>query len=308
MWSRKKSLPGLLIMLIICLGVLVCQIRDASCGPSETLQEQEPAEMVSIDFNDVDINLFIKFISELTGKNFIVDRRVKGKISIISPSKISVQEAYMVFESVLNINGFSTVQAGRVIKILPSPDAKSQNIDTGVRKSGDIARDRLVTRIIPLRYADASEIKRLLTPLVSKGSIILSYNDTNTLIITDTLSNIERLLKIICAVDIMGIGKQISVIPVEHADASKLVKNLTGSLQVKWKQTGSSNWWHSWTKRFPGGMKKFGCIIWSMPMPRILPRCSRRFHRIKASRPKARNLLPLYPDRPESRRILPPTV
>ncbi len=228
MWSRKKILPCLLIMLMICLGVLTCQIRDASCAPSEALQEQKLAKMVSIDFNDVDINVFIKFISELTGKNFIVDRRVKGNITIISPSKISVQEAYMVFESVLNINGFSTVQAGRVIKIMPSPDAKSQNIDTGVRKSGDIARDRLVTRIIPLKFADASEIKRLLTPLVSKGSIILSYDDTNTLIITDTLSNIERLLKIIYAVDVMGIGKRISVIPVEHADASKLVKNLTG--------------------------------------------------------------------------------
>ena len=215
-------------MLVFCLGVLICQIRDASCAISEAVQKQESTKMVSIDFSDVDINVFIKFISELTGKNFIVDRRVKGNVTIISPSKISVQEAYMVFESVLNINGFSTVEAGRVIKIIPSPDAKSQNIDTGVGKSGDIARDRLVTRIIPLKFADASEIKRLLTPLVSKGSIILSYNDTNTLIITDTLSNIQRLLKIVYAVDVMGIGKRISVIPVEHADASKLVKNLTG--------------------------------------------------------------------------------
>jgi len=213
-------------MLMICLGVLVCQIRDTSCAPSEAGQGDD--KLVSIDFSDVDINVFIKFISELTGKNFIVDRRVKGNVTIISPSKISVKEAYMVFESVLNINGFSTVQAGRVIKIVPSPDAKSQNIDTGIRRAGDIARDRLVTRIIPLRYADASDIKRLLTPLVSKGSIILSYKDTNTLIITDTLSNIQRLLKIIFVVDVMGIGKQISVIPVEYADASKLVKNLTG--------------------------------------------------------------------------------
>jgi len=134
MWSRKKSLPCLLIMLMICLGVLTCQTRDASCAPSEAVQEQESTKMVSIDFSDVDINVFIKFISELTGKNFIVDRRVKGNVTIISPSKISVQEAYMVFESVLNINGFSTVQAGSVIKIMSSLDAKSQNIDTGVRK------------------------------------------------------------------------------------------------------------------------------------------------------------------------------
>ena len=226
MWSRKKALKGLLILLTVCLGRVLLPVQTGWCAPPEVAQTQDG--LVSIDFNDVDINVFIKFISELTGKNFIVDRRVKGKITIISPSKITVQEAYRVFESVLDINGFSTVQSGRVIKVMPSPEARSQNIDTGVIRNEEVGTDKLVTRIFSLKYADAGEIKRLLTPLVSKGSVILSYSDTNTLIITDSLSNIERLLKIIYAVDVMGIGKQISVIPVEHADATKLVKNLTG--------------------------------------------------------------------------------
>ncbi len=226
MWSRKKSLSGFLVMVTMCLGLILCKVYEGNCAAHAGAGETD--KLISIDFNDVDINVFIKFISELTGKNFIVDRRVKGNITIISPSKISVQEAYRVFESVLDINGFSTVTAGSVIKIMPSPDARSQNIDTGAVRLTDSPGDRLVTRIFPLRYADAAEIKRLLTPLVSKGSVILSYSDTNTIIITDSMSNIKRLLKIIYAVDVMGIGKQISVIPVEHADASKLVKNLTG--------------------------------------------------------------------------------
>ncbi len=241
MWSRKTALHGLLILLMICcLGRVPFPVQEGLCASPETLQA--PDKLVSMDFNDMDINVFIKFISELTGKNFIVDRRVKGNITIISPSKITVKEAYMVFESVLDINGFSTVQAGRVIKIMPSPEAKSQNIDTGGVKAGEAATDRLVTRIFPLKYADAAEIKRLLTPLVSKGSVILSYSDTNTLIITDSLSNIERLLKIIYAVDVMGIGKQISVIPVEHADATKLVKNLTGIFTARSRgETGKTD-------------------------------------------------------------------
>ncbi|GAB6142898.1 type II secretion system secretin GspD [Desulfocicer niacini] len=226
MWSRKKTLPGLLVMVTMCLGLMFAKVDAGYCASPSGADATD--KLISIDFNDVDINVFIKFISELTGKNFIVDRRVKGNITIISPSKISVQEAYRVFESVLDINGFSTVKAGSVIKIMPSPDARSQNIDTGNVRFGESGGDRLVTRIFPLKFADAGEIKRLLTPLVSKGSVILSYSDTNTLIITDSMSNIERLLKIIYAVDVMGIGKQISVIPVEHADASKLVKNLTG--------------------------------------------------------------------------------
>jgi general secretion pathway protein D len=67
---------------------------------------------VSIDFNNVDISVFIKFISELTGKNFVIDQRVKGKVTIISPSRISVDEAYKVFESVLEVHGFATVETG----------------------------------------------------------------------------------------------------------------------------------------------------------------------------------------------------
>ena len=102
---------------------------------------------ISIDFNNVDINVFIKFISELTGKNFVVYRRVKGNVTIISPSKISIKEAYGVFESVLSIHGFAAVEAGKVIKIIPSPEARSENIDTRISEGKESPRDRIVTRI-----------------------------------------------------------------------------------------------------------------------------------------------------------------
>ncbi|MBF0376615.1 MAG: type II secretion system secretin GspD [Desulfamplus sp.] len=222
-------------------------VKNSSNPTNASHKIEQENDYVSIDFNDVDINLFIKFISELTHKNFIVDNRVKGNVTIISPSKISINEAYRVFESVLNVHGFSTVEAGDVIKILPSPDARSQNLDTTIlndssidssllgnsplkfNRSGSIGDggDKMVTRIIPLKYADTEEMKRIFTPLVSKGSVILSYSDTNMLIITDTDSNIERLLKIINAVDVMGIGKKLSVIPLEYADSEKLVNNLS---------------------------------------------------------------------------------
>lgn len=202
-----------------------------NAAKSDTAPKSD-SEHVSIDFNNVDITLFIKFISELTHKNFIVDNRVKGSVTIVSPSKISVKEAYKVFESVLNVHGFAAIESGDVIKIIPSPDARSQNLDTQISDSSDFIgiderSDKMVTRIVPLKYADAEEMKRIFTPLVSKGSVILSYPDTNMLIITDSASNIERLLKIINAVDFVGIGKKMSVIPVEYADAVKLVNNLS---------------------------------------------------------------------------------
>lgn len=223
MFSNKLAvLLFFATLAIILFSPLLHQMPQAQSAESNVAENH-----ISIDFNNVDINVFIKFISELTGKNFVVDRRVKGNVTIISPSKISMKEAYGVFESVLSIHGFTAVEAGQVIKIIPSPDARSENIDTRVSKGGESPKDRIVTRIISLKFAESDELKKLFTPLISKGSVALSYSDTNTLIITDSLSNIERLLTIIDAVDVMGIGKTISVIPVENADAVKLVKNLS---------------------------------------------------------------------------------
>jgi general secretion pathway protein D len=188
---------------------------------------KNPEQFVSIDFNNVDINVFIKFMSELTGTNFVVDQRVKGKVTIISPSKISLKEAYKVFESVLEVHGYTTVQSGEVVKIIPSPDARSKSIETKLREESTTPRDRVVTQLIPLKYADPIEIKRLFTPMVSKSSVILAYSPTNTLIVTDVYSNIKRLLRILKEIDITGIGRQVSVIPLEYSDASKLVSLLS---------------------------------------------------------------------------------
>ncbi|WP_319409236.1 type II secretion system secretin GspD [uncultured Desulfosarcina sp.] len=181
---------------------------------------------VSIDFNNVDISVFIKFISELTGKNFVIDQRVKGKVTIISPSKISVDEAYKVFESVLDVHGFATVETGKLIKVIPSPDARTKNIETRTQARGDSDNDQMVTQLMPLRFADPDEVKRLFTPMVSKSSVILSYAPTNTLIITDNYSNIARLMKILKTIDIPGVGREITIFPIHNADAAKLVSLL----------------------------------------------------------------------------------
>jgi general secretion pathway protein D len=179
--------------------------------------------LVSIDFSNVDIGIFIKFISDLTKKNFVIDERVKARVSIISPGKITVAEAYTVFESVLEVHGYAAVPAGEITKIVPAPEARTKNIKTRLQEESGVAGDMIVTQIIPMRYADTEEIKRLFTPLVSKSAVILSYPPTNTLIITDVQSNINRLMNILRAIDITGVGQQIALIPVENANAGKLV-------------------------------------------------------------------------------------
>ncbi|MBC2715531.1 MAG: type II secretion system secretin GspD [Desulfobacteraceae bacterium] len=193
-------------------------------SPDQSDESSPPESFISIDFNDVDIEVFIKFISELTGKNFIIDRRVKGSISVISPTKISVDEAYKVFESVLEVHGYATVDAGEITKIIPSPYARTMNIETRLKKEADSPNDKIVTQLIHLKYADPNQVKQLCAPLVSKSSVVLAYSPTNMLIITDVYSNIKRLIRIIDAIDVTGIGQSISVLPVEFADADEMVK------------------------------------------------------------------------------------
>ncbi|MFP4306039.1 MAG: type II secretion system secretin GspD [Desulfococcaceae bacterium] len=186
---------------------------------------------VSIDFNDVDINVFIKFISELTQRNFIVDRRVQGKVTIISPSKISVDEAYRVFESVLEVHGFTTVRSGEVTKVVPAPDARTKSIETLLQEEALSPSDKIVTQLMPLRYADPDELKRLFAPLVSKSSVVLAYPPTNMLIITDVYSNIKRLMGILKVIDVPGIGREITVVPLENGNAAEMVRLLDSVFQ-----------------------------------------------------------------------------
>ena len=190
--------------------------------------ENQKTGLVSIDiFNDMDITFFIKWMAEETGKNFVIDSNVKGKVTIISPRSVTIDEAYKIFESVLEVNGYTTVPSGSIIKIVPMTEARSKNIETRVDTDATSPDDRLVTQLIPLKYASPDDVKTAFAPFISKNSIMVSYAPTGTLIITDVLSNIKRLLEIIEKIDVEGTSEVISVIPLEYAGAESMVKNLT---------------------------------------------------------------------------------
>ena len=139
---KKTNVPAKYFL--ISLFMLFAVVLTVNLSPAQTAAKSDSGaqsgaaknseQFVSIDFNNVDINVFIKFMSELTGTNFVVDQRVKGKVTIISPSKISLDEAYKVFESVLEVHGYTTVKAGEVVKIIPAPDARSKNIETKLKE------------------------------------------------------------------------------------------------------------------------------------------------------------------------------
>jgi general secretion pathway protein D len=221
-WNPVPGAVNTLIMLVIGAGLIALLMVPTSADAQQPGGQE--SRYVTIDFNDVDINLFIKYISELTGKNFIVDRTVKGKVTILSPTRISEEDAYHVFESVLEVHGFTTVPSGSVIKIIPSVQARSKSIETIREQEVQLYQDKVVTQLIPLTHTDPEDVKRLLAPLVSKTSVVIAHTDSGMLIITDFLSNITRLREIIEAVDVPSVGEELVVIPLKYASAANVAK------------------------------------------------------------------------------------
>ena len=188
---------------------------------------------ISFNLRNADIVQVINLISELTGKSFLVDDKVRGKVTIIAPTEVTLEEAYQIFLSVLEIQGFTIVPQGPIIKIIPSRDVKDNPIPTATDTQHPFspATESFVTQLVPLQYADANDIRGLLTPLVSKESSLLAYAPTNSLIVTDTVANIRRLLKIITALDVESPSAIFRVVMLKFAQAEQIANALRSAVE-----------------------------------------------------------------------------
>ena len=185
------------------------------------LSAQSDEEKLNLDFKEIELPALIQTISELTGKNFVYDETVKGTVTISSPVELTRGEAYNLFLTVLNVKGFTVVPSGKINKIIPTRDAKESNLPTSSRVSGE----QYVTRLIPLRNADATVLATtVLPPLLPKTSYITAFAPANTLVITDSASNIERLAGIVRELDIASAPDRLEIIPLQFASAEEVAK------------------------------------------------------------------------------------
>lgn len=188
----------------------------------EDITDANFPEMIdSFDYRNVEIQEIVTAISELTGKNFIIDQGLRGKISIVAPSKITVAEAYKAFLSALAINGYAVVPSGKFLKIRSARNAQRDSIET---YSGNYYpnSDQMITRIIHLKHISAEAVNRDLRILSSKDGEMSIYPPTNSIILSDYGSNIDRVMKIISQLDVPGFEDQLEVIPVKFAKAKDL--------------------------------------------------------------------------------------
>lgn len=193
----------------------------AESGIEDITNENFPDMIESFDYPNADIADVIKAISELTGKNFIVDPQVRGKITIIAPSRITVAEAYKAFLSALAINGLAVVPGDGFYKIKQARVAQRDNIDTF---SGAYypTSDQMITRIIKLKYISADEVNKQLRILTSKDGELVPYTPTNSLIVSDYGANMDRIMKILEQLDVQGFEEQMEVMRVRFARAKDI--------------------------------------------------------------------------------------
>ncbi|RJR42024.1 MAG: type II secretion system protein GspD [Desulfobacteraceae bacterium] len=195
--------------------------------------EGERPKFVTMNFKNVELQSLIKLMSDLTGKNFIVDPSLKGQMTIISPNEISIDEAYQVFLSVLEVHGFTVIESKDVVKVIQAVEAKAKGLETRAGRKYSRLEDRMITQLMPLKHGDAADFAKFLGPLIPKTGLMVPYPDTNTLIVIDTVSNIDRLHKIVVELDVPGARDRIVIFPLESANAEKLATKLTNLFQRK---------------------------------------------------------------------------
>ena len=196
------------------IGLLCCPLGVATAAVEK--------EKITLNFVNADIESVVKAVGMISGKNFVLDPRVKGTINIISSSPVSKELTYQILLSALRLQGFAAIEGQGVIKIVPEADAK-QNYSPTTEKRLAVGGDKIVTQVYPLRYESASQLVPVLRPLISPNNTIAAYANTNTLVITDYADNVHRINKIIDAIDQPNNGEVVTV-KLEHASATDLAQ------------------------------------------------------------------------------------
>ena len=189
----------------------------------------------TLNLKNADIHSLIQTVSRQSGKNFVVDPRVKARVTVISSEPLNSDELYETFLSVLQVHGYAAVPQGDLIKIVPDVNAKQGPVPAYTDEES--SSDQLVTRVIKVENVPAAQLVPILRPLVPQQGHLAAYAATNTLIVTDRASNIERLSTIIEGIDRPD-NEEVSIVRLKHASAAEVIRILQ-SLQNRGAQVGT---------------------------------------------------------------------
>lgn len=180
------------------------------------------AASITFSLKEAELETVVATVAEFTGKNFIIDPRVKGKVTVISAKPMTPDEVYQTFLSLLEVHNFAAVKVGNVIKIIPSVNAKQEGSSSS---DGSRLNDEVVTQVLEVKNVSASQLVPILRPLMPQEGHMAAYAPTNVLIVSDRAANVQRLIKLIERIDVSS-ANEIEVYSLHHAAAAELVRIL----------------------------------------------------------------------------------
>ncbi len=203
---------------------------------SQSWAAEKDEQTWKVNLKEADIKAFISQIANITGYSFVIDPRVKGKVTIVSDTSMNKRDVYEMFQSVLSVHGFAAIPAGSVIKIMQQNNSKQEG---GMPVGSKVNSEQLITQVIQIKETPALDLVPILRPMVAKYGHLAGVKSANALIVTDHASNIRRIEKIIKRLDGSGVS-ELEVVQLKEAWVGDIVKILTSLDPEKVSEGGKS--------------------------------------------------------------------
>lgn len=189
------------------------------------------AEMVTLDFRNVEIAEFVKTVSKITGRNFLIDQGIRGTVTILGPTAVPVSEVWRIFHSVLEVKGLAVTRVGTLYKIIQRREIKNANAPVLIGRASPGTSDEPMIQIVPLEYGSAEDAVNFLKNFVGKNGQVFSHGPTNTLVMIDEAVNIDKMLRLLKEIDSPRQEEKIEFITLEHLAAKDAIDMLNGIMQ-----------------------------------------------------------------------------
>ncbi len=220
--ARRVAARGALTL--ACLGAALPGFAQPA-GPAAASDNS-----VTLNFKDADVDSVVGAFGHLLDRTFVIDPRVRGKMTLETPRPVTRARAWQLLQAALRSQGFAVVETGTLTKIVPEADAKLQATPVTAGRAPSAAGDQVATQIFRLNYESATNLVPVLRPLISPNNTIVAYPNNNSLVVTDYAANLQRIARIVATLDSPSTG-EVEVVPVEHAVAADIAQSVARMLE-----------------------------------------------------------------------------
>jgi general secretion pathway protein D len=222
MHDHRARHPCIARLRLAVVATLALQLGLGPVAAPVLAQAPAPGARITPNYKDADLGQIVEAVSQVTGKNFIIDPRVKAQVTMLSATPMTPEAFYEAFLSILQVHGFVAVPSGKVIKIIPDANARQVPAnDLPDRVSA--TSDEIVTQVVMLKNVSAAQMVPILRPLIPQYGHLAAYPASNALIISDRANNVNRMLRILQRIDQAG-DDEVEVVRLENASAAEVVR------------------------------------------------------------------------------------